>query len=505
MSKRNPYTRPCDSCSIRKVKCDLQIPCSRCVNHNIECTNKRMRKKCGPKKIHEKTREAIKNLNDSENNYRQQLQKDNFIPAFPLDKLLPSLNCYQTWYYGIWPVVSIAEITARVAQNDVSAYALACAISGAILNQIAFISNNALYCIPQNVKDLNFVGECIRARTYMNYQFTPSLEVLLTSFFLHVAEVNKGSKAAGVLYLREAITMAQVIGLHNESTYQSKSIAEAHRMRKIYFLLLVTERFMCLDDSIPVVLENSIKEFSLNDEEYSVLIEGFKQLVRVFAIPLKSIFDNFIHLNDSKSMPPEAAGLLNKIQIELDSIRISPIAPDIQKANIMVSKYWMKALTWKITRSNALLDDFNISLSVNYPLEMTKRFLFEIKELPLSAFESNGPGVGFKLLTMATCLIDSINLSGDSSGFEYLQRIFDLISKLKNTEIILPRREYEQVKDALNKIQTDLLFNSAQQGGYISEVDSNGSLDAFLNDPRVFYPTGNETPPDPNFIPRYPS
>lgn len=144
---------------------------------------------------------------------------------------------------------------------------------------MTFISNNSLYCIPQNIKDLNFVGECIRARTYMNYQYTPTLEILLTSF-LHVAEVNKGSKAAGVLYLREAITMAQVIGLHKESTYQSKSIAEAHRMRKIYFLLLVTERFMCLDDSIPVVLDNSIREFTLNDEEYSVLIEGFKQLVQ---------------------------------------------------------------------------------------------------------------------------------------------------------------------------------------------------------------------------------
>lgn len=130
-------------------------------------------------------------------------------------------------------------------------------------------------------------------------------------------------------------------------------------------------------------------------------------------------------------MPPEAAVLLNKIQMELDSIRISPIAPDIQKANIMVSKYWMKALTWKITRSNNLLDDFNVSLSVNYPLEMVKRFLFEIKELPLSAFESNGPGVGFKLLTMATGLIDSIDLSGNSSGYDYLQQIFDLISKLK--------------------------------------------------------------------------
>ena len=46
-------------------------------------------------------------------------------------------------------------------------------------------------------------------------------------------------------------------------------------------MLMVTERFMCIDDLIPVVLENSIKEFSLDDEQYSVLIDGFKELVKV--------------------------------------------------------------------------------------------------------------------------------------------------------------------------------------------------------------------------------
>lgn len=53
--------RACDSCSIRKVKCDLRVPCSRCITHGLECTNIRVKKKCGPKKIHDKTRDAIKN------------------------------------------------------------------------------------------------------------------------------------------------------------------------------------------------------------------------------------------------------------------------------------------------------------------------------------------------------------------------------------------------------------------------------------------------------------
>lgn len=36
--------RACDSCSIRKVKCDLRVPCSRCITHGLECTNIRVKK-----------------------------------------------------------------------------------------------------------------------------------------------------------------------------------------------------------------------------------------------------------------------------------------------------------------------------------------------------------------------------------------------------------------------------------------------------------------------------
>ena len=53
--------------------------------------------------------------------------------------------------------------------------------------------------------------------------------------------------------------------------------------------------------------------------------------------------------------------------------------------------------------------------------------------------------------------------------------------------MIIPRREYDRIKEALTKMEIDIFFSSAQLGGYISEVESNGSLDAFLTDPLVFY------------------
>jgi len=68
--------------------------------------------------------------------------------------------------------------------------------------------------------------------------------------------------------------------------------------------------------------------------------------------------------------------------------------------------------------------------------------------------------------------------------------------------MIIPRREYDRIKEALTKMEIDIFFSSAQLGGYISEVESNGSLDAFLTDPLVFYSGSNDNP-TPSYIPDY--
>ena len=67
--------------------------------------------------------EAINNLSNKEDP-----KTNSFIPHFQLDKLQPCLETYQTWYYGIWPVLSISDLNMKITKRDVSAYALACAL-----------------------------------------------------------------------------------------------------------------------------------------------------------------------------------------------------------------------------------------------------------------------------------------------------------------------------------------------------------------------------------------
>lgn len=476
VKSRSKYTRPCDGCSLRKIKCDLQTPCSRCANHNIPCTYHRTRKKCGPKNLQDKTRLSIAALTDV--GFSNTVS---FAPAILINQLLPCLQIYQTWYYGVWPVVSVAHlISCLVNQNpmtnteSISSYSLACAIAAAICLQVSFLSpDSPMSKVPLDLKSFDYVQESIRARDKIDYRLNATPDSLLTSFFLSLYYINsKGGLQGAITYLRESISIAQIMGLHSAHTYKTKTAAETHRLKKIYYLLLVTERFMCIEDNVPIILESAIPFPSLDDEEYPSLLAGFTELVKVFAIPDKQFFEKVGKLKFMNDVDGTSKQWIIDIQLQLSKIKVVDTLPETQKLNIILSKYWMKSIAWHITQTNHLISQSPPCVTYQFPIVIAHDFLQEVRTLSLFAFESNGPGVCIKLLELATGIVDSLALSkyqhADEVGFNYLSSIFSLISRMKN-DITLPIDLYEKIESII-KTRT---FN--QKPGYISELDESSS------------------------------
>ncbi|KAG7194556.1 uncharacterized protein KQ657_004771 [Scheffersomyces spartinae] len=407
--------------------------------------------------------------------------------------LLPFLQVFQTWYYGVWPVVSVAHLVAELTkttqidstkivltQSNIPAYALSCAIAAAIDSQVTFLTTKAeLLNLPTEITGSQFAEECVRSRSMTEFRERPSAEALLTSFFLYAHYVNiKLGLLTSMVYLREAITMAQIMGLHNPETYDDLPTAEGHRLRKIYYMLLVTERFMCISDNLPVILDVAIPYPELEDEEYSALLRGFSELVKVFAIPDKRFFDKMI---TSKSLAnssmssiisaassdggPSGPNWIQRVQDQLTNILVTSQTPEIQKLNILLSKYWMMCLAWHVTRRCGLLvgdENDNNCFSIMYPIKIARDFIEETSSLTIFAFESNGPGVCIKLLEIALGLMDSLTTTMSSEGFASLYKVFMLVHKLKN-DITLPVKLYQRVEKV---IQNQVLPTR----GYISEL-----------------------------------
>lgn len=521
-SIRTKYSNPCDLCALRKVRCDrlekIQIAkrdptvsesCSRCLKNGVNCTNIRLKKKSGPKVKARLTKaDEVQKEKPCKQSPKVKLSPPLHGEILSIDKLLPYLQVYQTWYYGVWPVISVAHLVSKIVQdctnnelNEKSAtsYSLCCAICAAISKQITFLSSSSqIINIPNDNDASLYVSESLKARSIVDYKLNPSYESLLTSFFLYVYYINnKGGTNASILYLREAISMAQILKLHDKATLLSKPSAEAHRLKKIYYLLLVTERFMCIEDKIPVILDASIPLPSLEDEEYPGLLTGFTELIKIFAIPDRSFFDNISNLsdselscfkilndflnNDDKDSSLYSMNWIINVQKKLMNIKIINPTSDIQKANILLSKHWMRSLTWHISYQKGILrkitNDSNNCLSFNYPVSIAYDFLSNTNDLPIYAFESNGPGVCIKLLEIANGLADSINNFSlhsnynEFSSYNALNSIFGLIGKFK-TELTLPIKLYQKIETIVNNRPIPKM---PEPSGYITEVNENES------------------------------
>ncbi|KAG2731131.1 hypothetical protein G9P44_005547 [Scheffersomyces stipitis] len=513
-SRKLKRSRPCDGCALRKIKCSDSRPCARCLNDGIPCTNNRIIKKSGPKSKklsdqHFFPAESIQFFSGPTKPMDKLAVNTEYFPfasiesppttssnffgprrpvtkgLIPMDLLLPCLQVYQTWYYSMWPVLSVTDFVTKLStispgehlyEESSISYALCLALCAAISKQTTFISESSTISkLPSGIQARDYALLALRIRNEYEHSLNPTSETLLTSFFLCIYYFNNsGGKAAGITYLREAISMAQIMRLQDAATYLGKPPAEVHRLRKIYYLLLVTERFMCIQFGLPIILDPSIPFPMYDGEEYSDLLTGFTELVRIFSVPDRLFFEkmsashsnntfsgNFDYLEKFFYLPINniTEGWVVDVDKGIKGISITTMATDIQKVNLLLSKHWMRSLVWHIAFQNGLLSinrEENDCLSVKYPVTIAYDFLTSTSNLPTNAFEYNGPGVIVKLLEIANGLADTMN------DFTYIRNsvdtfacsnamtsIFWLISKFK-TNLVLPSELYKKIEGIVN-------------------------------------------------------
>jgi hypothetical protein len=146
--------------------------------------------------------------------------------------------------YPVWPVVHVDNLIADLQRDwegtDYETRALATAVAAATMAQLRLGKN----CVSdRSITADVFASECLQARQSPQYRSIVNLNTVRTAFFLHVYYENQqpgGSEST--LYLREAISLAQMMFLHREASYAGLGHEEAQIRRRVLWLLFVTER-----------------------------------------------------------------------------------------------------------------------------------------------------------------------------------------------------------------------------------------------------------------------
>ena len=86
------------------------------------------------------------------------------------------------------------------------------------------------------------LDETLRVRKSYDHLETPTINSLVTSFFLFGCYFGLDMHNKAWFHLREATTLAHILGMQREETYLEFDVVNAARRRRLYWLLFVTER-----------------------------------------------------------------------------------------------------------------------------------------------------------------------------------------------------------------------------------------------------------------------
>ncbi|KAK1638522.1 hypothetical protein BDP81DRAFT_346465 [Colletotrichum phormii] len=390
-SKRPPKVRQaCDPCHSRKIRCDGCWPCTNC-------------------------QEAI-------------LEDDSFRPS-PLvstDIIEWCLDAFFRHKYPLTPILHRQQVEECIRDLSTSPekYGLMTACS-------AVISLSPEILQPpdpssQMPPDLSapilptpefLISETLRARRQCNLAEHQSLLHAQTSFFLFSAFFCMDNDNAAWFYLRESITILQTLRLHEEATYNDiTDQVLATYARHMFWVLFITERAYALQRHRPLTLQSTLGLPIVDPlSSDAAILPGFLDLISLFRH-----FDTDFIATWNSSTPSAASSSeatdpehLSKLQTVLKyAIPSVSKYSEMQQADLLISRQWLKVIVWKLCVSKTLLSttDSEDSMSLSYPTAVARDVVLISRLLPTKAFEANGVGILEKVFDVGCSLADLISL-----------------------------------------------------------------------------------------------
>ena len=224
--------RACDACHRRKVKCiaDGTRPCKNCASANLTCTWNAIPQKKGPKGSRAK---VISELRESQRQAQLAAQRHGLDspPGSPAQSRTPGLlsletitTCVDYFFANLYPTQPILhrqKVDDAIGQMETNpeAYCLVAALCAYMMIQ-PNIESADVQPVPSIHLGHTLLQEAIRVRKSFNYPENGTVWSVITSFFFFGSYFCLDRHNTAWFHLREATTLAQIMGMQNEATYK---------------------------------------------------------------------------------------------------------------------------------------------------------------------------------------------------------------------------------------------------------------------------------------------
>ena len=447
MSARKLARRACDGCKIRKIKCSETSPCVGCAHAGVPCTWLKQSQPRGPRNgLRHATLQQIRKAQDilqtqstesaRGGNSRSENVNDPDPPPQPsseVSQLVLFLCIYRVQLYPIWPIIKVERLIASLQSEtpDVEVYALAYALAAATATR----TRSAELSIPTRDHAQILESKCQAARAKVPVGRPPNLTTVRIAIFLHLyhesLEVNS---MKSMLYLREAVTIATMIGLHKEMYYQDVPVQEREIRRRVLWLLFITERVIAVLYDQPVTLRTRIDLPSTMDTDETEVLAGFRLVARLFwHLDEAGMFQALEEIDSQASPLSNGTSTNGHLHTDYSDLVQQDAAypgyiPPVQLLDLSATRAWLQVMNLRVSSTYPAVEAGKC-LDVLYTA--AENFVDVLEKSSSATLEALGIALQLKASTVSAAL-QEYPATPQANAVSY-HKYADLATRLRNT------------------------------------------------------------------------
>ncbi|KAK9320923.1 hypothetical protein V1517DRAFT_327968 [Lipomyces orientalis] len=364
-----------------------------------------------------------------EDDLAQNVPKSIIVDIQTMDSLIESYICGMSKYYPLVDSTSLSvRLRAGVHTHNFEFGALVLSICAYVLLQPVFKRNDALQDKPA-VRERTKLAETLMdkaiAMRNMNLAFTerPSVDNILTSFFLCACLINRQLPHAAWSRLCEAVTLAEIMEAQSLED-DIDTVNEREQRATLYRILAVTEPAFAvqyryaLSGNLLSRIEKS-KFYELGSGPVGDMC-GLTTLASLYSVISTDMLDCW-----NSKCGANSAGGCSTITRErvLDMHRFisdvydgastpdgNNLFNDAQRADIMISQLWLRNRLWNVCHAHGLVNERNDvedcrESSLSYPFDIARQTIEISKTFTIECIEVHGFSIVGKLYDIASSVV----------------------------------------------------------------------------------------------------
>ncbi|CAI7664471.1 unnamed protein product [Penicillium glandicola] len=426
--------KACDPCNRRKVRCNGQQRCQQCEHLDLLCTyteNHLLRSR-----KHSLRRGAVISKYKSANPKTTALTPllspplaPTISPKLPTSYFESLLPAYMSYVYPFSPIITDTEVRMSISKMDEREHAAFVYAFTAVTLDLTRSSQPINTSNPPaaSTQITDLMRQSVETQQPLVIGFRPSILRATTSIFIQMCAMSLGHYDLGFFYLREAISMIQMLRISDKTINAGLSIAERARRQRLYWQCFIHERFMSIVNFSPVTLPPHT-QFPEEDTFVGAGIQqGWVQVIKTFCM----LDASFISLWIGDRTQVTASWVERKhreLDDELWEVEVSALS-ELQQADLVITRQWMRTLLWQMAMSNCLLSSHAScpSLELEMPLRLSSQLRQFLTKISQNTIRVHGSSMISKLLEIVNTIADVVIHVPQATEEDTTSRIDDIV------------------------------------------------------------------------------